>query len=87
MAPLGNNKLIVSVANALAYLLENPAGDPEEPNIDAHQIQSASEVPQDAADQLAYALHNRLQVDENLEDSYPPNPNQSFPVDRHHPHD
>src|SRR5947208_3096804 len=45
---------------ALAYLLENPEGDPEEPNIDAHQVQSASEVPQDAANQLAYALHNRL---------------------------
>src|SRR2546430_12539692 len=76
-----------SAANALAYLLENPEGDPEEPNIDAHQVQSASEVPQDAANQLAYALHNRLQVDENLEDSYPANPSQQFPVDRAHPND
>jgi hypothetical protein len=73
--------------DALAYLLENPNGDPDEPNVDAEHLQSSSRVPRQAANQLAFALHNRLQNDENLEDSYPPNPSQQFPVDRAHPND
>jgi hypothetical protein len=71
--------------DALDYLLADPEGDPEEPRVSAEDLQHSSRVPRQAANELAYALHNRLQVDPNLEDSYPPNPSQQFPVDRNQP--